>query len=247
MHPQPRTRAFTLIELLVVIAIIAILAAILFPVFARAREKARSSACLSNCKQLGTAMLAYMNDWDEGFAASAVYPAPANFQDYGYSFWMGMIRPYVKSEAIYKCPSASYDKGWAPGPAVTIATYGYNEYLSYLSPAHQVEYPTQNDIANLTQTAMIADSSAGSHFHDWDGPTRGPDGVTLPDGMLRIKYANTEPGSNKLVERHGGGGNVVFTDCHAAFVPRQRFFYASKGNAKEEWPVIDPAAKPHAF
>jgi type II secretory pathway pseudopilin PulG len=117
---------------LVVIAIIAILAAILFLVFAQAREKARERARLSNCKRIGLAMQTCMNDWDDRFAASSVYPAPDNFKNYG--FRMGMLHPYVKTQSVYKCPSTAYDKGWAPGPAVTIANYGYNEYLSYLSP-----------------------------------------------------------------------------------------------------------------
>ena len=71
IEPSRQRRGFTLIELLVVIAIIAILAAILFPVFAQAREKARSTACLNNLKQLGTANQMYMNDWDDGFVWTA--------------------------------------------------------------------------------------------------------------------------------------------------------------------------------
>ncbi|MDR3707277.1 MAG: DUF1559 domain-containing protein [Capsulimonadaceae bacterium] len=88
---------FTLIELLIVIAIIAILAAILFPVFATAREKARESACLSNCKQLGIAMVQYATDYDETF--------PVGVHGTGGVGWGGQIYPYVKSAGVYQCPS----------------------------------------------------------------------------------------------------------------------------------------------
>lgn len=90
-------RAFTLIELLVVIAIIAILAAILFPVFASAREKARQAACLSNLKQIGLAMAQYQQDNDE--------VVPCGFNSWGWgSGWAGQIYPYVKSDGAYVCP-----------------------------------------------------------------------------------------------------------------------------------------------
>src|SRR5579884_961583 len=100
-------RAFTLIELLVVIAIIAILAAILFPVFAQVREKARSISCLSNGKQLGTAVYMYVQDYDETYpkstdAADALGPNQLDA-------WPDLIFPYVKSDGAYNCPSAVAD------------------------------------------------------------------------------------------------------------------------------------------
>ncbi|MES2459721.1 MAG: DUF1559 domain-containing protein [Armatimonadota bacterium] len=95
---------FTLIELLVVIAIIAILAAILFPVFAQAREKARQSACLSNQKQLGLATMQYAQDYDETMPILYyVKNSPSSVH------WMDLIYPYIKSEEVFSCPSRKGD------------------------------------------------------------------------------------------------------------------------------------------
>src|SRR3954452_23518916 len=90
------SRAFTLIELLVVIAIIAILAAILFPVFAQARERARMSVCVSNTRQIGTALMMYVQDYDETFPYIRFHGGGAE-QGHFTLIWKNVIRPYLKS------------------------------------------------------------------------------------------------------------------------------------------------------
>ena len=108
---------FTLIELLVVIAIIAILAAILFPVFAQAREKARQTSCLSNQKQLGLALIMYSQDFDETFPVTEMYDF--SFGEFGPRSWPSRTAPYVKSLGVFNCPSD-------PGPTKPETDYGWS-------------------------------------------------------------------------------------------------------------------------
>jgi len=103
-----KQRGFTLIELLVVIAIIAILAAILFPVFAQARDKARQTTCLSNFKQIGLGVMMYLQDWDEIYPSNRLYGFPGNGECEGSGKilnWKNATQPYVKSIDVFKCPS----------------------------------------------------------------------------------------------------------------------------------------------
>ncbi len=249
---RERTRGFTLIELLVVIAIIAILAAILFPVFAKAREKARQSACLNNTKQMGVAVRIYTDSWDGSLPSTTSYPGPSPG---GHGYWMLLLQPNLKTTAVFKCPSAPHDlpnglPGNFPYPA---ASYGYNEYLFYISAT--VDYSNEASIRNPTQTALISDCFNASLFHDWgnneDGSTNwnnAPDKKQLPSGILRIKYANGQPdGSGPLKSRHEGS-NIVYADSHAAFMSISRFNARDWTNGdyrkRYENPVINPDANP---
>jgi len=153
-------KGFTLIELLVVIAIIAILAAILFPVFAQAREKARQTSCLSNCKQIGTALQLYTDDYDETLPMRSyqldgwnddlsgfwkAYPRyqfgyQYDFQAYSHAgygtswiFWDDAIFPYVKNLNVFLCPSYSVKSTIRPsswGISGRIPGYGFNHFLT---------------------------------------------------------------------------------------------------------------------
>ncbi len=117
-------RGFTLIELLVVIAIIAILAAILFPVFARAREKARQTSCLANDKQIMLGALMYAQDYDEAMLAHRTNDGSAT-----YVYWPQVLQPYLKNEQILACPSdaspGTVNKYPATAGTITVG-YGYN-------------------------------------------------------------------------------------------------------------------------
>jgi len=114
MRQMRRDRSgFTLIELLVVIAIIAILAAILFPVFAKAREKARSSSCQSNLKQMGIGVAMYVQDYDESFPYAYYYVNPAAGGTAGYYHWSYFCQSYIKSNQVFVCPSDP-NKGLPP-------------------------------------------------------------------------------------------------------------------------------------
>lgn len=143
-------RGFTLIELLVVIAIIAILAAILFPVFARARAKARQASCTSNVKQLLLAVLAYCQDYDEKYPADPIaqdgYPGwyvvttPPNARPggiaYRASYWASSIHPYIKNWQIYRCPSSSPRVLFGdPGNPQVPISYTYNVLLNNVTLA----------------------------------------------------------------------------------------------------------------
>jgi len=113
-------KGFTLIELLVVIAIIAILAAILFPVFAKAREKARQTSCTSNLKQLALAFVQYTQDYDEAFPGGGGAAAIVNYSG---EDWANQIYPYEKSSGVYKCPDDTSNSG-SPG-----VSYAYNQNI----------------------------------------------------------------------------------------------------------------------
>jgi prepilin-type N-terminal cleavage/methylation domain-containing protein/prepilin-type processing-associated H-X9-DG protein len=125
-----KKRAFTLIELLVVIAIIAILAAILFPVFARAREAARATTCRSNLKQCLTACMMYSEDFDEYIVNSY---GGGNYHSNGWSvYWMGMVAPYMKNTGALYCPDDN-NRPAEPNPTSPVNTsYGHNhEFLGW--------------------------------------------------------------------------------------------------------------------
>ena len=172
-----RRRAFTLIELLVVIAIIAILAAILFPVFAQAREKARQISCLSNLKQLGLGMMQYVQDNDELFPGSYYYGLG----------WAEEIYPYVKSVNVYQCP----DDSRTPD---SNATNYYPDKLSYVENVHIADYPaTSVELAtpcNLSQlaapTTTVLLYEGQDSYTGYFGPGSSSNNAAYPSNWTRL-------------------------------------------------------------
>ncbi|MDR3706730.1 MAG: DUF1559 domain-containing protein [Capsulimonadaceae bacterium] len=132
---HPWTSAFTLIELLVVIAIIAILAAILFPVFATAREKARQAACQSNLKQLSLGVLQYAQDYDESYLQGA-FGHVSDAYNYGMG-WAGQLYPYVKTRAVFTCPTDSFQPSGLPNTGGAYVQLGNPTNVTSISTANQ--------------------------------------------------------------------------------------------------------------
>ena len=155
LRADKRISGFTLIELLVVIAIIAILAAILFPVFARARENARRSSCQSNLKQIGLGVLQYIQDYDERFPkiSHPIAAAPP----YG---WADTIQPYLKSVQIFKCPSFTGPTSDVPN-VVGYSSYWMNSGLND-DPGNGVVGKSQAAVNNPSLTILNGDGGNSS-------------------------------------------------------------------------------------
>jgi prepilin-type N-terminal cleavage/methylation domain-containing protein/prepilin-type processing-associated H-X9-DG protein len=194
-------KGFTLIELLVVIAIIAILAAILFPVFARAREKARQSSCLSNTKQIMLAMLQYTQDYDETYPYAQAW-GPNDDRTY----WTEALQPYIKNTQILQCPSmADQPLG-----------YGWNyQNFGYMSSSGGFNYgpgKTLSQIEQPSETIIIGDNPDIGDYGDASYYIYGPD-------QRDDSGASTNnPAEANVAKRHNGGGNYGFCDGHSKWL-----------------------------
>jgi len=231
-----KRKGFTLIELLVVIAIIAILAAILFPVFAQAREKARSVSCLSNTKQLASALLMYIQDYDE----KMVWYFNANQQqalinrglcpkNYPYdpcpwwqSMWFGLLQPYMKNWQVVICPSKvpffSYGvNGWH-----VIGCQGCNgtsALSSYKMPASTVwaaETGTSYDYFNRDPRGTPINNRPVSQ-----DPERNSFGFVMCPFREDYRACGCYP-TWALTDRHQGGQNLMFLDGHSKWYKFER-------------------------
>jgi prepilin-type N-terminal cleavage/methylation domain-containing protein/prepilin-type processing-associated H-X9-DG protein len=268
-RPRSKNKAFTLIELLVVIAIIAILAAILFPVFAQARNAARKTTCISNLKQIALGQLMYLQDYDEHFSGWNTNGNNDSWaQGNGTGWWMNQIQSYIKSTGVYTCPNDvrrfqtdgnNCDAcGWGynivPNSKPTKyyqCSYGISEWIAQVNNA-------TNKLSNIKQpssTAMYADA-VGPLFNDWDSC-----GGQWPFGFTRIWAANLDGWGPwgfdqdyekmKPYARHNEGSVIAYVDGHAGYIPNRAFKMQNNPNGvcpqdgKQEKPVIDPGQIPY--
>ena len=206
MSPTPHKRGFTLIELLVVIAIIAILAAILFPVFGRARENARRSSCQSNLKQIGLGFAQYTQDYDErlpnsqdgGGTPTAAPNASWNYFNSGkFDMSLGSIYPYVKSTQIFSCPSDT--AGQANNNSYAGNACAFSQTATTIAPY------TANFRTGLA-LAQFEDTSKWMLLAEEGSPT--VNSSTTDDGYL------TMGAGNDFSARHLDGSNLAFMDGH---------------------------------
>lgn len=228
---EPRSRAFTLIELLVVIAVISLLAAILFPVFARARESARRANCMSNLKQIGMGVMMYVQDYDESYPPNYNSSNPSNAR---LRYWGGMIFPYIKNVDAFFCPSSPIEVEKNPYPP-TYGAYGanYNVIKNFSvtasNPRHTVPMSSAT-IQTPATTYMIFDApgyviSAGevitpSAYHTFlpglqraGGNCDTSSGTSKPTDSGREEYL-TDCQSG----RHFDGVNMAFADGHVKWL-----------------------------
>lgn len=215
-----RAHGFTLIELLIVIAIIALLAAILFPAFSRARENARRSSCQSNMKQIGVGMLQYSQDYDERLtpfivSTTTTSVVPSDEQnsvstvDQGY-VWHTLLQPYVKSYQIFRYPSQAnttqaetsrvYPSYGLPGRRQVAAGTIYDDtplHLARVTDAART-YLAFESVADKNGTA--ANKANGVYYADWDA--------------YYPSYTNLMNSPTFAWDRHLGSSNVLFLDGH---------------------------------
>ena len=218
-----RTRrfAFTLIELLVVIAIIAILAAILFPVFAQARERARMTACVSNMRQMGSALMMYVQDYDETFPYCRFHGADAMAATRTY-VWRNAIRPYLKNLDVLGCPSNPYSRT-TPGVSTAGNTFpkGGGNAEGWQSEPEQ-RMPTSYSLNSCAITWVPADSKSPP-----PGPPLRMGDVSRPADTILISeclWPNADLYGEWLTRKdwcpgvfaHSAGkvGNFIFFDGH---------------------------------
>lgn len=239
--PGQASTAFTLIELLVVIAIIAILAAILFPVFAQAREKARTASSQSNCKEMGLAILMYVQDYDEHYPFGGWRPGNQGTWD-----WQNSTAPYIKNKGVYYCPSSTDDNedpadptnwSWNRNPV----SYLYNNQLG------RNRQPVGLGKVNTpAECWMVLDGHSdwgcdqvnhnACYGVDWMGRPKTvwllEDTTFGNDASLVCGWLSWQ-GFTWGLPRHSNGGNITYCDGHVkwhTFAPQGTAMSVAQGN-----------------
>ena len=219
MFQSKRNSGFTLIELLVVIAIIAILASILFPVFARARENARRSSCQSNLKQIGLGFLQYVQDSDERYPlafrrqGTGTQTFQDNPDDVG---WAWVLQPYTKSTQIFQCPSETRAQTWPTSETTNQQTVGATDYIYNRNIGFSGGTYTTGTSVSQAQLTFVANTVLLS-----EGPSYGT-GVSAPFGcdaaMGNLAILSGTAGVDAAGQRHLEGANFAFADGHVKWV-----------------------------
>lgn len=217
--PRNRQRAFTLIELLVVIAIIAVLAALLFPVFAKARERGQATVCLSNCRQIGLAFMQYLQENEDRFPLTSETGATLS--------WVYTLQPYIKNTQVYRCPNDT-SKNWGTGAfeqrGIRHSSYSLNEWL-----VGRTSYTALSKIHNPAALIYLSESTvntSGDHFHPFSW-TNDPD---RPGGQNRSMFDTVTNQTTELsVSRHHSGMNNVYTDGHATWSRWSQLWFQRPG------------------
>jgi prepilin-type N-terminal cleavage/methylation domain-containing protein/prepilin-type processing-associated H-X9-DG protein len=236
------SRAFTLIELLIVVAIIALLAAILFPVFSRARESARRVSCMSNLKQIALANQQYINDYDgvtmRWRRGTAGRSAPE------------LLEPYLKNIQVFVCPSAGKwtdaGKKYGYGYALNISALASNGSAS--NPVNCSAAPTDPPAAcdlfpyshenqlNTTRTMLCLDTTTTGTAENW-----------IDMGYYTKRLPESETTGRAVSDRHLGGANIAYYDGHVKWIPFSKVFTANDGTPlghEGETISLVPSARP---
>jgi prepilin-type N-terminal cleavage/methylation domain-containing protein/prepilin-type processing-associated H-X9-DG protein len=239
-----RPRAFTLIELLVVIAIIAILAAILFPVFAKAREAARKTSCINNLNQIGKASMMYIQDYDETYHGIWFGTCPGSgvnsaLISSGCTNWAWATQPYIKNSQVFRCPSDAV--------RTSAVSYNANNWLHQKAMA-AVQAPADVVVAmdgycgeggDRSPTNAATANGLNGDYTIWnDAPraTRRDKGLPRHNETANVLYADGHTKSSRPLKTWTGSADdaAVFSSLEGA-LPFKKAIYENSTNAADVW------------